>query len=144
MIRWWCSVCFRSTIFQAGVVGLVVARLQHFSQVHGHLCPGGGAPPLGASSMLDCCDVLWLKVLRWDNPGREGSWEKHSFKDIQWQVRGSTRCAVPLGGVLSLSAAAVPPHCDTVVEVWFLEGFIRLEAKVDGPRPAGLSWLVLK
>lgn len=69
------------------------------------------------------------------------------------------RSAVPLSGVVRLRAAAVPPHCDAVPEVWFFGGLLRLEAHENGPGPGGrgmrllsvgapvllrASWLVLQ
>lgn len=115
----------------------VLFKLWHLKQVHGHFCPGGGALFLRASLILVFQDVLRLKVPRAGDPGREGPGKQNPLKDIQRQVRSWARCAVPLGGVLKLPAAAVPPDGDTVTQVWFCAGFLWLGACVDGPRPEG-------
>ncbi len=96
--------------------------------------------PLRVSSTLDLHDVLWLKVARVGDSGREGSWEQHPLEDIQRQIRGGARRTVPLGGVLRLSAAAVPPHFDAVTEVRHSGGCLWLEAREDGPGPGGWGW----
>lgn len=119
----------------------VMSGLQHFSQVHGHLCPGGGAPPLGVSSVLDLHNVLWLKVPWGGDPGREGSGEQHPLEDIQRQVGGGVAPAVPLGGVLMLLAA--PQHRHFVPEVRLPEGLFWLEAREDGPGSRGGGWRLL-
>lgn len=138
------SAKFRLKLFQCRVWWSVVSGLQHLSQMHGHLCPGGGAPPLGVSSVLDLCNALWLKVPRRGDPGGEGSREQHPLEDIQRQVRGGVRRSFPLGGVLKLPAGAVPPQYNAVPEVrhpWWL---LWLEAHENGPRPGGWGWRLLE
>lgn len=87
--------------------------------------------------MLDFHNVLWLKVLKGSDPGREGFWEQCPLKDIQRQVRCGVRRAVPLGGVLSLSAATVLPQSDAVPEVQHYGGVFWREAHEHGPWPGG-------
>lgn len=72
--------------------------------------------------MLDFQDVSWDKVLRRCDPGREGSGEQRSLKDIQRKVRSGVRCTVPLGDVLGLPGAAVSTQTDAVPKVWLCGG----------------------
>lgn len=85
-----------------------MSRFQLLNQMHGHLCPGGGAPPLGVSSVPDFSNTLWLKMLRGGDSGGEGSGEQHPLEDIQRQVRSGLGRTFPLGGELNLPAAAIP------------------------------------
>lgn len=72
-----------------------MSRLQHLSQVHCHLSPGRGGLLQGVSSVLDLCDVPWLKVAGGGDPGGEGFREQHPLEDVRGQVRQPVRRTVP-------------------------------------------------